>query len=323
MSTTSESADNRDPPGSLSIPCAKRSRTTRERDAPLCSAASLALSDDEPLVDEHFPAPSRTPLFHDADPVLWLADRVDQRRPAVLRDLLGRSDDLCGLRAWLARDPDVAATLAEVAPSVPVTSFVSHAENFYLDGTVHPRAVLTTSMSMETTLSEHVTAAQWGNRYAVEAIDARLAATMKLQDRSPCHAALGCGNDTCGNDGCCVAKRQIFLTVGRSKTQLHRDTFANLYLCLSGWRIWELAHPVVSPQLQRSPDSVSAADRLPSSVKLSRVTLRSGDAIFVPRGWWHRVEAVGDMLPSRCSVAVNWYYNSGRAGDSSDAWPTT
>jgi hypothetical protein len=366
MRKTSDSAQRGDTAGSRP-PSAKRPRTSRGRHVLYSSADgsptyfSVDAEDDahaESAVDELFPrlstlcATSSSPVLQDVDPTLWLAERVDRRRPGVLRDLLGRSDDLCALRAWLMKDPDAASALVGAAPSFPVTSFVSQAEMFYLDGTTHPRAVLTTSMSMETTIAEHVrpsaaTSAGWPNRYAVEDIDSRLAAAMQLPVHSPCHTALGgdeCGSG-CGDgnprssctdggsarlapargddDSCCVAKRQIFLTVGRSQTQLHRDTFANLYLCLSGWRIWELAHPAVSPQLQRSPGSVSALDRLPSSMKLSRVTLRAGDAIFVPRGWWHRVEAVGDMLPSRCSVAVNWYYSSRRVGDSCDEWPTT
>ena len=273
----------------------------------LCMAKEAARSADCTTAVDELPAPLTT-AHHGGDPVVeWLTERVDERRPAVLRDLLGRSDDLRGLRGWLSssKTSDVASALATVAPSTPVTSFVSQKENFYLDGTSHPRAILTTSMSTETTMSEHVrpsaaTAAKWPNRYVVEEIDTRLAIAMQLPSHAPCHTALGgdeCGTSShsasrrncCSCDGdrtevhsgggssggtgngssitptngngngadcCCVAKRQIFLTVGRSKTQLHRDTFANLYLCLSGSRSWELAHPSASPQLQRSPGSV-------------------------------------------------------------------
>jgi hypothetical protein len=305
-----------------------------------------------PVPDELPAAASREHSCIDA----WLAERVAQRRPAVLRDLLGRSDALQGLRSWInpSSGRDVAAALVEAAPSLPVTSFVSQAEHFYLDGTCHPRAILTTSMSTETTLLEHArasaaaTGACWPNRYCVEEIDEALAAVMRLPAYSPCHTAFcgdGCGQDgdgtisakrtssgsgsggsnhsrSSGDSTCTVAKRQLFVAVGRTQTQLHRDTFPNLYLCLSGHRTWELAHPASSPQLEHSPGSVSAVDPPPPSVRRARVTLRAGDAIFVPRGWWHRVDAVGEML-SRCSVAVNWYYDRSRAGDSDEPWPTT
>ena len=40
-----------------------------------------------------------------------------------------------------------------------------------------------------------------------------------------------------------------------------------------------------------------------SEVLFSQVCLGPGDMLFVPAGWWHAVEGLGDT-----SVAVNWYF---------------
>ena len=52
--------------------------------------------------------------------------------------------------------------------------------------------------------------------------------------------------------------RQLFCSVGETRTQLHRDCFDNLYLCCFGARRWRVAHGGHGAALEREPGSVSA-----------------------------------------------------------------
>ena len=49
--------------------------------------------------------------------------------------------------------------------------------------------------------------------------------------------------------------------------------------------------------------STAVKKLLASSVKYVKTTLDPGDMLFLPSGWFHSVEGLGDK-----SAAVNWYY---------------
>ena len=325
-------------------------------------------------------------------------------RPAVLRSLLQGAEELAHLREWAAgpgSETNTAHLLAGRAPQFPVRCFVAggNAGHFHLDGSSHPRAVLTTSMSVPATLSQMLLAeppqepvvvgaptataqlhcAQWPNRYAVErlwstgeAAAANSAAVegqpfaQDMPEVPPCHGAFyrSSSSQVVGKGGDpTVAMRQLFVSVGRTRTQLHRDTYHNVYLCIAGVRRWTVLAPCHSRRLESSPESVSAdasvdltattpSVRFPDTEadkgggrdviddgEVGVFTLRAGDACFLPRGWWHQVEALPEEDHSDAgedrqgqggdsgsgsvgvSLAVNWYYSHWPGGCKDDAWP--
>jgi len=52
---------------------------------------------------------------------------------------------------------------------------------------------------------------------------------------------------------------QLFLSVGQTRTQLHRDIYDNIYCCLHGQRQWVVAHAGHKEYVEAEPGSVSAA----------------------------------------------------------------
>ena len=111
---------------------------------------------DWTAVDE-LPAPLTTALREEDPVVEWLAEWVDGRRPAVLRDLLGHSDELRGLRAWLSscKTSDVASSLATVAASVPVngSGMATTTAAVAWVGTLSSQYSLSVSVSLSLSLS--------------------------------------------------------------------------------------------------------------------------------------------------------------------------
>ena len=104
---------------------------------------------------------------------------------------------------------------------------------------------------------------------------------------------------------------QFFVSRGPTTTQLHRDAFANCYVCLHGERTWTVAH-ADHAYLERSPGSVSGDDD--GRVKKVSVTLRAGDALVLPKDWWHSVAAADGA--GGYSAAANFYFDEAAEGGS-------
>eukprot|EP00897_Mesotaenium_endlicherianum_P001356 jgi/Mesen1/1248/ME000129S00354 len=121
-------------------------------------------------------------------------------------------------------------------------------------------------------------------------------------------------------DGVRVASINLWMSVNGSRSSAHYDPLHNLLCVVQGTkrvRVWDpsaarVLYPMplhgeasnhsavdfVAPDLDRFP--LYAAAR-----HLSReVTLRAGDALFLPEGWWHQVDSAG------VSMAVNFWWPS-------------
>jgi len=162
-----------------------------------------------------------------------------QRRPAVLRGL-GRTFDACV--EWNR------ATIAERAGHMPIRVFVSPKGQYHLDGTWHPRTVLTCSMSSDSTIGDLMADGEnesdggggagdggggWFSRYALdEAFDKNHPLSSDLPSL-PVPAAAEFPP---------AVQRQLFLANGPTQTQLHRDPFDNVYVCCEGERRWTFCH---------------------------------------------------------------------------------
>lgn len=131
----------------------------------------------------------------------------------------------------------------------PIRMFVN-AKNgyFYLDGTWHPEAFLTTSMSVDTTLSSFLSPTlAWPTRYAVldDFMNSPIYPSSFKEDLFFFSAFPG--NLSFGSiffllfDFLFLFSKsekptmsQLFLASGETQTQLHRDNFDNVYCCLTG-----------------------------------------------------------------------------------------
>lgn len=111
--------------------------------------------------------------------------------------------------------------------------------------------------------------------------------------------------------------RDSRINIGTSGTvtPIHVELTHNLLLVVSGekelclFEPWQTIHmcfaplsgaPHISPIDPRQLDT----GRHPSALRLRpwRATARAGDAIFIPRGWWHTVETHGPTL-----AIANWW----------------
>ena len=108
---------------------------------------------------------------------------------------------------------------------------------------------------------------------------------------------------------------KFFVARGGTRTQLHRDGLDNVYVCAVGRRTFALADGALP--IEEEPGSISAAEahqratrsaRAAAALRLEQVELAAGDALFVPSGCWHEVEAHAEEgAPFSC--AVNWYFD--------------
>lgn len=269
---------------------------------------------------------------------------LTQRRPMLLRcaspeakaaQEVASSDTSDVADAVLARFSATPTPPQTAGPgSFPVRAFFSQSDYFHLDGrwensdgSVHPDGILTACSSANVTLREFASSdlCAWNARYIVESIQGdntgpedavRSIARRYTQGDEWCDALSSWGDNNL------PAMHQLFVSVGKTRTQLHRDHFDNLFLCLSGTRHWRLADPEHSGRVQLEEGSVSARFRIPppgyrsgdcagqsfvhNDVLFTELTLGAGDALFVPSGWWHDVTA--NIQGSASSVAVNWYF---------------
>jgi hypothetical protein len=194
------------------------------------------------------------------------------RNPYVIR---GLADDW-GCRVWTPEE------LARRAGDQSIRSFVSNSGSFHLDGTWHPRTILTCAASGETTINElffgrkteggqspgvdqeasRSDDEQWPSEYALDehwldspghplagdvplrgAADASSSAQAMLSQSSASNSFNGFG---------AYVNSQLFLSRGRTSTQLHRDPFDNCYVVAAGTRRWTICHPDNTPWLVRT-----------------------------------------------------------------------
>lgn len=102
---------------------------------------------------------------------------------------------------------------------------------------------------------------------------------------------------------------EIFASSGISGVGMHSDYHLNLNLLLSGEKEWMYAKNtnIVNQTSICLPNDVKQVDStqlkyvngelhssMPSSAK--KVTQKSGDLMFVPRGWWHTTRSIGNCL---------------------------
>ncbi|KAK8858712.1 hypothetical protein IAR55_002941 [Kwoniella newhampshirensis] len=119
-----------------------------------------------------------------------------------------------------------------------------------------------------------------------------------------------------------------------STTSLHHDPYENIYHVLAGTKTFTLLSPIEglwlnqqfhpSSTLQRTSSSESlvpvldppptypipwvSAVNFPARVHPLRITLKEGQSLFLPAGWWHRVEQKEGL--SGIVVAVNYWYTA-------------
>lgn len=138
-------------------------------------------------------------------------------------------------------------TLAARAREVPIRSFVSASGYFHLDGSWNPRTVLTCSMAQETTIGAFFSsmddpgAEEWPSRYA---LDETLKGSHPLATDLPA-VPLGGTSGTSGTGSGGHVSTQLFLSLGPTATQLHRDPFDNVYVvACGGARTWSVCEPI-------------------------------------------------------------------------------
>ena len=178
--------------------------------------------------------------------------------------------------------------LPDDALSIKCTVFRSPQGKFCLDGTRHPDALLTQSMAsrgvvgdvLSSEVAAYAVLDEFGDGTAL-ALPACPLPDLKVQGR-----------------------RSSLLRTEQCETQLHRDAFANCYVCLHGERTWTVAH-AAHGYLERAPGAVSGDDD--GRVRKVSVTLRAGDALVLPRNWWHAVAAADGA--GGYSAAANFYFD--------------
>ncbi|OCF37197.1 hypothetical protein I316_01104 [Kwoniella heveanensis BCC8398] len=117
----------------------------------------------------------------------------------------------------------------------------------------------------------------------------------------------------------------------KSTTSMHHDPFENVYHVLAGTKTFTLLSPIEGLWLDQhfySPSTLKRADDgllepildqdpaypipwvsstiFPSQVSPICVVLKEGETLFLPAGWWHRVEQ--EEGESGIVVAVNYWY---------------
>ncbi|CAE6464459.1 unnamed protein product [Rhizoctonia solani] len=130
----------------------------------------------------------------------------------------------------------------------------------------------------------------------------------------------------------------IWIGGSRSVTSVHSDPYENIYSVIRGSKHFTLLPPTegytlceqrvphakyVRPtpssplEIEPIPDSTvrwAEVDPTVSSIPNTevgtplRVTVRAGDALYLPAGWWHHVAQSGDIESGIC-IAVNWWYD--------------
>lgn len=132
------------------------------------------------------------------------------------------------------------------------------------------------------------------------------------------------------NDNCGITVEQVnlWMNIQHSQSTLHYDANHNLLVLLEGSKTVTLLAPGCTRHLtpacaadehpNHSSLSPQAVDSLVDAMKKSQdeddstyagcifhvVTIRAGDALFIPEGWWHQV------VSGQCSMALNFWFPS-------------
>ena len=234
----------------------------------------------------HYAQFSPTPVLLDARP-LWFAVPCEPTRESV--DETRSRADACTVMPRVVRNAlSKPWALPDDALSIKCTVFRSPQGKFCLDGTRHPDALLTQSMASRGVVGD--------------VLSSEVAAYAVLDDLGDGKALALPACPLPDLSG--TRPPQFFIAHGKCETQLHRDAFANCYVCLHGERTWTVAH-AAHGYLERAPGSVSGDDD--GRVKKISVTLRAGDALVLPKDWWHSVVAADGA--GGYSAAANFYFD--------------
>ena len=234
----------------------------------------------------HYAQFSPTPVLLDARP-LWFAVPCEPTRESV--DETRSRADACTVMPRVVRNAlSKPWALPDDALSIKCTVFRSPQGKFCLDGTRHPDALLTQSMASRGVVGD--------------VLSSEVAAYAVLDDLGDGKALALPACPLPDLSG--TRPPQFFIAHGKCETQLHRDAFANCYVCLHGERTWTIAH-AAHGYLERAPGAVSGDDD--GRVRKVSVTLRAGDALVLPKDWWHSVVAADGA--GGYSAAANFYFD--------------
>jgi hypothetical protein len=234
----------------------------------------------------HYAQFSPTPVLLDARP-LWFAVPCEPTRESV--DETRSRADACTVMPRVVRNAlSKPWALPDDALSIKCTVFRSPQGKFCLDGTRHPDALLTQSMASRGVVGD--------------VLSSEVAAYAVLDDLGDGKALALPACPLPDLSG--TRPPQFFIAHGKCETQLHRDAFANCYVCLHGERTWTIAH-AAHGYLERAPGAVSGDDD--GRVRKVSVTLRAGDALVLPKDWWHAVAAADGA--GGYSAAANFYFD--------------
>ena len=218
----------------------------------------------------HYAQFSPTPVLLDARP-LWFAVPCEPTRESV--DETRSRADACTVMPRVVRNAlSKPWALPDDALSIKCTVFRSPQGKFCLDGTRHPDALLTQSMASRGVVGD--------------VLSSEVAAYAVLDDLGDGKALALPACPLPDLSG--TRPPQFFIAHGKCETQLHRDAFANCYVCLHGERTWTIAH-AAHGYLERAPGAVSGDDD--GRVRKVTVTLRAGDALVLPGPEGHAVAA--------------------------------
>ncbi|WP_287461018.1 cupin-like domain-containing protein [Sphingomonas sp.] len=102
----------------------------------------------------------------------------------------------------------------------------------------------------------------------------------------------------------------------RSDIACHNDTFDNIACVVSGRRRFTLYPPQAVADLHIGPVDFTMSGRATSlatsasaEARATVAELEAGDALYLPKLWWHRVEATGSI-----NLLVNYWWDEFSAG---------
>lgn len=102
-----------------------------------------------------------------------------------------------------------------------------------------------------------------------------------------------------------VAEVNVWANIAPVTTACHYDGYHNMLCVIEGKKSVFLCSPQHAGSLQPNPSyAFSPNHASQSALMMSTVTLCAGDALFIPEGYWHKVQS--DL----CTLAVNYWFSS-------------